>query len=47
MACAIQAHLAEYGLIIPQGRQRVDNIAIAFEEIREAMPIEACFASIL
>lgn len=44
VACAIRAHLAEYGLIIPQGRHRIDSLAIAFEEVREAMPIEACFA---
>nr|WP_167458801.1 transposase [Mesorhizobium kowhaii] len=44
VACAIRAHLAEYGLITPQGRHRIDSLAIAFEEVREAMPIEACFA---
>ncbi|RWN96160.1 MAG: transposase [Mesorhizobium sp.] len=37
VACAIRAHLAEYGLIIPQGRHRIDSLAIAFEEVREAM----------
>jgi hypothetical protein len=43
-ACAFRAHLAEYGVIVPQGRHRVDALVAKLDEIREDLPEDACFA---
>ena len=43
-ACAFRAHLAEYGVIVPQGRHRVDALVAKLDEIREDLPKDACFA---
>lgn len=43
-ACAIRAHLAEYGVIVAQGRQRVEALVAELDEIREVLPGDACFA---
>lgn len=43
-ACAFRAHLAEYGVIVPQGRHRVDALVTKLDEIREDLPEDACFA---
>lgn len=43
-ACAFRAHLAEYGVIVPQGRHRVDALVAKLDELREDLPEDACFA---
>ncbi|MEO0712303.1 MAG: IS110 family transposase [Pseudomonadota bacterium] len=43
-ACAFRAHLAEYGVIVAQGRHRVDTLVAKLDEIREDLPEDACFA---
>lgn len=43
-ACAFRAHLAEYGVIVAQGRHRVDALIAQLDEIRENLPDDACFA---
>lgn len=43
-ACAFRAHLAEYGVIVAQGRHRVDALVAKLDEIREDLPEDACFA---
>jgi len=43
-ACAFRAHLAEYGIIVAQGRHRVDALIAKLDEIREDLPDDACFA---
>lgn len=44
-SCALRAHLAEFGIAIPQGRHRVDAIAATLDEVGAALPEEACFPS--
>ncbi len=43
-ACAIRAHLAEYGVTVAQGRHRVEALVAKLDKIREALPADACFA---
>ncbi len=43
-ACAIRAHLAEYGIVVAQGRHRVEALVSKMDEQREYLPDEACFA---
>ncbi|MEQ8784292.1 MAG: IS110 family transposase [Roseibium album] len=43
-ACAIRAHLAEYGIIVAQGRHRVEALLSEMDDKREDLPDEACFA---
>lgn len=43
-ACAFRAHLAEYGVVVAQGRHRVDALIAKLDEIREDLPEDACFA---
>lgn len=42
--CAFRAHLAEYGVIVPQGRHRIDALVAKLDETREDLPEDACFA---
>ena len=42
--CAFRAHLAEYGIIVAQGRHRVEALISKLDEIREDLPDDACFA---
>lgn len=41
-ACAIRAHLAEYGIIVAQGRHRVEALLSEMDDKREDLPDEAC-----
>ena len=43
-ACAFRAHLAEYGVVVAQGRHRVDVLIAKLDEIRQDLPDDACFA---
>lgn len=43
-ACAIRSHLAEFGIIVAQGRHRVEALVSKMDEHREGLPTEACFA---
>jgi transposase len=43
-ACAFRAHLAEYGVIVAQGRHRVDTLITKLDELRKDLPNDACFA---
>lgn len=43
-ACAIHSHLAEFGIIVAQGRRRIEALVSKMDEHREALPPEACFA---
>ena len=43
-ACAFRSHLAEYGVIVAQGRHRVDTLIIKLDELRKDLPDDACFA---
>lgn len=43
-ACAFRAHLAEYGVVVAQGRHRVDILLERLDELREDLPEDACFA---
>ena len=43
-ACAFRAHLAEYGIIVAQGRHRVDTLITKLDELRTDLPDDACFA---
>lgn len=43
-ACAFRAHLAEYGVIVAQGRHRVDTLITKLDELRTDLPDNACFA---
>ncbi len=43
-ACAFRAHLAEYGVVVAQGRHREDVLIAKRDEIREDLPDDACFA---
>lgn len=43
-ACAFRAHLAEWGVIVAQGRHRVDTRVATLDEIREDLPEDACVA---
>ncbi|WP_421904985.1 IS110 family transposase [Mameliella sp.] len=42
--CAFRAHLAEYGVTVPQGRHRVDALVAKLDELREDLPEDASFA---
>jgi len=44
VACAIRAHLAEYGIIVAQGRHRVEALVATLNDVRSGLPEEACFA---
>lgn len=43
-ACAIRAHLAEYGIIVAQGRHRVEALVSKMDEHRAILPSDARFA---
>jgi transposase len=43
-ACAIRAHLAEYGIVVAQGRHRVEALVATLDDVRDNLPEEACFA---
>ncbi|SFQ14759.1 transposase [Tranquillimonas alkanivorans] len=43
-ACAFRAHLAEYGIVVAQGRHRVEVLTEQLDELREDLPEDACFA---
>ena len=43
-ACAIRAHLAEYGIVIAQGRHRVEAFVTALDEFGTELPEDARFA---
>ena len=43
-SCAFRAHLAEYGIVVAQGRHRVDALVEKLDEIRQHLPENACFA---
>ena len=43
-ACAFRAHLAEYGVLVAQGRHRVDTLVAKLDAMREDLPEHACFA---
>ncbi|MCV2864586.1 IS110 family transposase, partial [Defluviimonas sp. WL0075] len=43
-ACAFQANLAEHGVVVAQGRHRVDALVAKLDEIRENLPEDVCFA---
>ncbi|MBE0702240.1 MAG: IS110 family transposase [Pseudonocardiaceae bacterium] len=43
-ACALRAHLAEYGIIVAQGIHRVDALIAKLGEIRADLPYDASFA---
>jgi transposase len=43
-ACAIRAHLAEFGVVIAQGRQRVEALVAELDEHCSALPEHARFA---
>ena len=43
-ACAFRAHLAECGMVVAQGRHRVDILSDPLDELREDLPEDACFA---
>ena len=43
-ACAFRAHLAEYGIIVAQGRHRVDALVAKLDELRQELPEDAGFA---
>lgn len=43
-ACAFRAHLAEFGIIVAQGRHRVDALIAKLDEIRGELPDNVCFA---
>jgi len=42
--CAIRAHLAEFGIIFGQGRQRIETIMPSIEEVAASLPEHARFA---
>lgn len=42
--CAIRAHLAEFGIIFCQGRQRIETIMPSIEDIAASLPEQARFA---
>lgn len=42
--CAIRAHLAEFGIIFGQGRQRIETIMPTIEEVAASLPEHARFA---
>jgi transposase len=43
-ACAIRAHFAEFGIIVGQGRQRVDGLADLLDDEELALPANARMA---
>lgn len=43
-ACAIRAHFAEFGIIVGQGRQRVDGLADLLDDEELTVPVHARIA---
>lgn len=43
-ACAIRAHFAEFGIIVGQGRQRVDGLVDLLDDEELTLPIHARIA---
>ena len=41
-ACAVRAHLAAYGVVVAQGRHRVDTLITKLDELRKYLPDDAC-----